>query len=58
MRPYVDGTPGADVALTRPELGPVDPALDLDAASDRADGMVVAWVQGAPGERRIVAGYF
>jgi hypothetical protein len=56
-RPYVGGKPGPDVALSRPELGPVDPA-NLQAASDRAGGAVVAWMQGGPGDRRIVAGYF
>jgi hypothetical protein len=57
-RPYTDGTAQADVSLSRPEFGPVDPARGFDAASDRAGGTVVAWVQGAPSERRIVAGFF
>jgi hypothetical protein len=56
-RPYVGGKPGPDVTLSRPELGPVDPA-NLQAASDRAGGAVVAWMQGGPGDHRIVAGYF
>ncbi|MGH2944236.1 MAG: hypothetical protein ACRDLN_15835, partial [Solirubrobacteraceae bacterium] len=29
----------------------------FDVAADRASGVVVAWVQGGPGDRRIVAGY-
>jgi hypothetical protein len=58
VRPFDDGKPGKDVGLSRPELGPVDPDGGFDAASDRSGGSVVAWVQGAPAERRIVAGYF
>ncbi len=58
VRPFDDGTPGKDELLSRPELGPVDPGAGFDAASDRSGGAIVAWVQGAPGERRIVAGYF
>ena len=57
-RPYADGKAGADVGLSRPEFGPVDPAAGFDAASDRAGGTVLAWVQGAPAERRIVTGFF
>jgi hypothetical protein len=56
--PYVGDKPGPDVALSRPELGPVDPKAGLEAASDRAGGTVVAWVQGTTADRRIVAGYF
>ncbi len=58
MRSYNDGKPIQETALSRPELGPVDPAAGFDAASDRSGGSVVAWVQGPPAERRIVAGYF
>jgi hypothetical protein len=58
VRPFDDGTPEKDVGLSRLELGPVDPDAGFDAASDRSGGSVVAWVQGAPAERRIVAGYF
>lgn len=56
-RPYVDEKPGPDVTLSRSELGPVDPT-SLQAASDRAGGVVVAWLQGGAADRRIVAGYF
>jgi hypothetical protein len=56
-RSYVDDKPGPDVTLSRPELGPVEPAA-LQAASDRAGGAIVAWMQGGPADRRIVAGYF
>jgi hypothetical protein len=58
VRPLHDGKPEPEVVLSRPELGPVDPAAGFDAASDRSGGSVVAWVQGLPGERRIVAGFF
>ncbi len=58
VRPFADGVPGPDFTLSRPELGAVDPDAGFDAASDRSGGAIVAWVQGAPAERRIVAGYF
>jgi hypothetical protein len=58
VHPYDDGKPEKDAGLSRPELGPVDPDGGFDAASDRSGGSIVAWVQGAPAERRIVAGYF
>jgi hypothetical protein len=58
VRPFDDGTPGTDTVLSRPELGPVDPNGGFDAASDRSGGAIVAWVQGPPAERRIVAGFF
>lgn len=58
VRPFADGVPGKDAVLSRPELGAVDPDAGFDAASDRSGGSVVAWVQGPPEERRIVAGYF
>jgi hypothetical protein len=58
VRPYEsDGPVGREVIMTRPELGPVDPTRGFDAAADRAGGFVVAWVQGAPATRQIVAGY-
>ena len=43
--------------LSRPELGPVVPELGFDVASDRSSGAVIAWVQGTPDDRKIVAGY-
>jgi hypothetical protein len=49
--------PAAAAAISRPELGAVDAARGFDAAIDRASGGVVAWVQGGPDDRRIVAGY-
>lgn len=57
LHPYDDGKPAADVTLSRPGLGPVDPQLGFDVASDRAGGVVAAWVQGDPGARSLVAGY-
>jgi len=58
VRPYEDYQPGPEVGLSRPELGAVDPARGLDAATDRAGSVVVAWVQGEGAARRIVAGLF
>jgi hypothetical protein len=58
VRPYVDGKPGTPLLLSRPELGVVTPELGFDAASDRAGGVLFAWVQGGATDRRIVAGYF
>ncbi|MEA2224576.1 MAG: hypothetical protein QOH83_2952 [Solirubrobacteraceae bacterium] len=49
--------PGIDQLLSRPELGAVAPELGFDVAADRASGVVVAWVQGGPQDRKIVAGY-
>ncbi|HVF77301.1 MAG TPA: hypothetical protein VNA28_03305 [Solirubrobacteraceae bacterium] len=58
VRTIEDGKAGAkDEVLSRPELGPVVPALGFDVASDRGSGVVVAWVQGGADDRRIVAGY-
>jgi len=57
VRTYDDRKPGPESLMSRPELGPVDPARGFDVAVDRADGGVVAWVQGGADDRRIVAGY-
>jgi hypothetical protein len=54
---YDDRKPGPEALLSRSELGAVDPARGFDAAVDRADGGVVAWVQGGADDRKIVAGY-
>jgi hypothetical protein len=48
---------GPERTLSRPELGPVVPELGFDVATDRASGTVVAWIQGGPDDRRLVAGY-
>ena len=58
VRSFNDGKPEPDAVLSRSELGPVDADAGLDSASDRAGGVVVAWVQGLARERRVVAGYF
>jgi len=58
VRPYeTDGPVGRERDVSRPELGPVDATRGFDAAADRAGGFVVAWVQGAPAGRQIVAAY-
>ena len=49
--------PGIEQVLSRPELGAVAPELGFDVAADRASGVVMAWVQGGPADRKIVAGY-
>jgi len=54
---YDDRRPAKEFVISRPELGPVDPARGFKVATDRASGAVIAWVQGGPGERRIIAGY-
>jgi hypothetical protein len=55
--PYEDRKPGKESVLSRPELGPVVPERGFEVAVDRGSGGVVAWVQGGPDDRRIVAGY-
>jgi len=57
VRTYDDRKPGPESLISRSELGPVDPARGFDVAVDRADGGVVAWVQGGADDRKIVAGY-
>jgi hypothetical protein len=57
VRTIENQKPGIERQLSRPELGPVAPELGFDAAADRASGVVVAWVQGGPADRKIVAGY-
>jgi hypothetical protein len=54
---YDDRKPSREFLMSRPELGPVDPARGFDAAVDRAGGAIVAWIQGGPEDRKIVAGY-
>lgn len=56
VRPYEESVPRAELTLSRPELGPVDPTLGFDAATDRGFGVVVAWAQGDPGKQQLVAG--
>jgi hypothetical protein len=54
---YDNRAPTKQVVMSRPELGPVDAARGFDAAVDRASGGVVAWIQGTPDDRKLVAGY-
>jgi len=56
--PFDDGKPQPETVVSRPQLGPVAPELGFDAAIDRAGGVVMAWVQGEPGARRLVAAYY
>jgi hypothetical protein len=56
-RTFEADKPGIDQLVSRPELGAVAPELGFDVAADRASGVVVAWVQGGPQDRKIVAGY-
>ncbi|MBA3328433.1 MAG: hypothetical protein H0T43_09045 [Solirubrobacterales bacterium] len=58
VRPFSEGNSRPEVVVSRPELGPVEPAGGFDAASDRASGVVMTWLQGAPGGYQLVAGYF
>jgi len=53
VRPFLEGVAQPDVTLSRPGLGGVAPTLGLEAAADRAFGVIVAWVQGG----KLVAGY-
>jgi hypothetical protein len=57
-RSYDDAKPGPESTISDPALGTVDPTLGFDAASDRANGVVAAYVQGDGAERRIVASVF
>ena len=57
VRAIEAGRLGPERTLSRPELGPVVPELGFDVAADRASGAVVAWIQGATEDRRLVAGY-
>jgi hypothetical protein len=46
---------GPELVLSSPALGPADAADGLFAGGDYNGNSVVAWVQGSPGELRIVA---
>ncbi len=58
VQPLDDGKAGEVGTLSRPDFGPVDAAAGLDAASDRAGGVLVAWVQGGADDKRIVVGSY
>ncbi len=53
VRPFLEGVPQPEITLSRPELGGVSPGRGLEAAADRNDGFIVAWVQSG----KLVAGY-
>lgn len=56
VREFDLGRPSpAAASVLRPEFGPLDPALGLDAATDRLGSVLVVGVQGVPGEGRLVA---
>jgi len=57
VRTIEDRKLGPERTLSRAELGPVAPELGFDVAADRASGAVVAWIQGGPEDRKLVAGY-
>ena len=57
VRSIEDRKLGPERTLSRPELGPVAAELGFDVAADRASGAVVAWIQGGPEDRKLVAGY-
>lgn len=50
------GVVAREALISRPEFGAVAPELGFDVASDRAGGVLVAWMQGEPGQRRLVGG--
>jgi hypothetical protein len=50
--------PEPEVTLSNGGLGPVDPGAGLDAAMNRAGDVVVVFVQGAGGDRRLVSATF
>jgi hypothetical protein len=55
---YDDRKPTKELVVSRPELGPVVPEAGFEASVDRASGGIVAWVQGEPGNRQVVASLF
>jgi hypothetical protein len=59
---YFDGVEYIKLAdegvLSRPEFGSAYPAGGLKAASSRAGDVAVVFMQGGPGDRRLVAGFF
>jgi hypothetical protein len=57
IRQFDAGKPLPDVAITRPELGPIDLDGGLEAEVDRANDGVIVWTQGTAANRSLVAGY-
>lgn len=58
LRLYRGREPNGEGLASRPELGAVEPELGFDVASDRAGGVLMAWMQGGPGARRLVGAVF
>lgn len=58
VRAFNDGVATGDSLLSRAEFGAVHPELGFDVASDRAGGVLVAWIQGEGADRRLVGGLF
>ncbi len=52
------GPPMAEVPLSDPALGAVDPAAGFDGAANRAGDLVVLYVQGAGADRRLMSATF
>jgi hypothetical protein len=50
--------PDADVTVSNPALGQVDPDLGFDASGDRVGDVAIGFVQGAPGARSIAVAFF
>lgn len=48
----------ADATLSRPEFGAAYPGGGLDADASRAGDVVAVFMQGGPGDRRLVAGFY
>jgi hypothetical protein len=50
--------PDADVTVSNPALGPVDPDLGFDTSGDRVGDVAIGFVQGTPDARSIVVAFF
>lgn len=50
--------PGPEATLSDPSLGPVDTGTAPIAAADRVGDVAIAFLQGAPGQRRVVVSVF
>lgn len=48
---------GPETLISNGDLGAVDASLGLDAAADRSGNVAVVFVQGGPGDRRIVSAF-
>jgi hypothetical protein len=50
--------PGPVTLLSNPDFGPIDPAAGLDVASNRVGDVVIVFVQGDSGARRLVSAFY